>query len=56
MRGEDAQTRIVERAEEREGVSLRRVRTDFRMLGEIVQTRLVTMVAVSDVHALIAQR
>ena len=38
MRREDAQARIFQSAEERERVSLGRVRTDVAALGEVVQT------------------
>jgi hypothetical protein len=55
MRCEDAQTRIVERAEERERVPLRGFRADIAALGEVVQRGLVTVVPVGDIHALVAQ-
>ena len=55
MRCEDAQTRIVERAEERERVPLGCFRADVATLREVVERRLVPVVPVGDVHALVAQ-
>src|SRR6185503_3076710 len=56
MCGEDAQARIVERAQERERVSLRRAGWDALVLPEIVQGRLVAVVPVGDIHARALQR
>ena len=55
MRCEDAQTRIVERAEERERVPLGCFRAEVTTLREVVERRLVPVVPVGDVHALVAE-
>src|SRR6185503_1896684 len=56
MGREDAKARIVERAEERERIPLRRAVTYALALAEVVQGRLVAVMPIGDVHARVPQR